>query len=149
MARADKVHSTSTKRLIPHCQTSAILMSLQHGSGLLQNQRNWNGSTITKLNSQGYGKSKAAAWLFPAPWQASFFIWWVKAFPGCKADALTMKKEMVRKCVFDWGYTFYNLQWSRHPLHWTNHTRLNKNVTNFLKLSLSLSSSIIKQGQQN
>ena len=44
-------------------------------------------------------------------------------------------------------YNFYNLQWSRHPLNWTNHRNLKKKCTNFLKLSLSLRSSIIRHGQ--
>lgn len=33
-------------------------------------------------------------------------------------------KVTVRKCVSHSGYTFHDLQWSRHPLRWVNHTSL-------------------------
>ena len=69
---------------------------------------------------------------FQLPEQLHFSIWWVKSFPWCKANALTVKKEMT----FYLGYTFYNLQWPGHSLHWTNYTSLNKNLTNLLKLSV-------------
>ena len=61
------------------------------------------------------------------------FIWWDKAFPGGRFDALAMKKKKKFKMFLPLGYMFYNLQWARHPLHWTNHTSSNKNFTDFLK----------------
>ena len=41
---------------------------------------------------------------FPGSLENLIFIWWVKAFPGCKIDALTMKKKMVKnKYAFTWS----------------------------------------------
>lgn len=102
----------------------------------------------SKLKNQDYGKSKTDAWLFPAPWQISFSVWWVKAFPAAGL-MLSWWKGKIRKCVCHLEYSFFNLQWSRYPLHWRNHISLNKTFINILKLSLLLSSLIISHSQWN
>ena len=56
------------------------------------------------------------------------------------------KKKWLKMC-FPPGVYFLQSPVIKHPPHWTNHTSLNQNFSNILKLSLSLSSSIIGQGQ--
>ena len=134
MTHVDKVHSATTKinpLLSDFCYPD-VLVAWQQSTPKSENSKWVNNSC--KLNSQGYGKSKTAAWLFPAPWQTSFLFNGLKPSPGYRVNALKMKKKKRLKCVFHLGYTFYNLQWSRHPLQWTNHTSLNKNFTNFLRI---------------
>ena len=76
------------------------------------------------------------------------FSGWAKAFPCHKTDALTMAKKWL-EIVFPIGGLPSSLQWSGHPLHWANCTSLNKNLSDFLELSLSLSDTIIRQSQEN
>lgn len=37
---------------------------------------------------------------------------------------------------FSFGYISYDLQWSRHPLHWANHMSINENLANVDILSV-------------
>ena len=83
---------------------------------------------------------------FLAPRQTSFFIWWVKAFPGCRVNAFTKEKKRLKVCLSLRVY-FLPSPVIKAPTSWDNHTSLNKNFTNFLKLSLLQSTSIIRQGQ--
>lgn len=50
-------------------------------------------------------------------------------------------KETVRKHVSHSAHTSCNLQWLRRPPHWANQISLNESLTNFSKLSPSLSPS--------
>ena len=59
-------------------------MSLNHDNSLLLNQgiKKWVNNSC-KSKSQGYGNSKMATWIFPAPWQTSFL------FDGLKPSLAT------------------------------------------------------------
>ena len=77
-----------------------------------------------KLNSQGYGKSKTATWLFPAPWQSYFLFERLKPFLAIGLISHNKKKRL--KCVC------YNLQRSGHPLCPTGHTDTGKKLHKLL-----------------
>ena len=55
------------------------------------------------MNSQGCGKPEKATWFFPSPWQTTFFIWWIKAFPCCKAYALMVTKKWLKSVFSTWN----------------------------------------------
>ena len=74
MIHVDKTSSASIT-LTLHCQTIDILMSLKHGNSLLLIGEFKMGKQV---DSQGYGKSKMAAWFFLAPWQTSFLFVGIK-----------------------------------------------------------------------
>ena len=112
----DKAHSASTKINPSSTPKSGNLKWIKNGC---------------KSNSQGYGKSKTVVWLFLAPWQTSVSFDGIKPF--LVADLMFLQWKKKFKMFLPLGYMFYNLQWSRHPLHWINHTNVNKNFTNLLK----------------
>ena len=112
----DKGHSASTKINPSSTPKSGNLKWIKNGC---------------KSNSQGYGKSKMAVWLFLAPWQTSLSFDGIKPFLAAELMLLQWKK-MFKMCL-PLGYMFYNLQCSRHPLHWTNHTSINKKLNKLLK----------------
>ena len=133
MAHIDKAHSASTK----------INPSSTPKSGNLK----WINNDC-KCNSQSW-EIQNGCLTFPGSLINLIFSFnGVKPFLAARLMFSQWRKKMFNMCL-PLRYIFYNLQWSRHPLHWTNHASLNKGFTNFLKLSLSLSSSVIRQGQKN
>ena len=58
-----------------HRQSSFCFYKINPSSGNLK----WINNSY-KPNSQGYGKSKTATWLFPAPWQTSLLFDRIKPF---------------------------------------------------------------------
>ena len=77
-----------------------------------------------KPNSQGYGKSKTAAWLFKAPWKTSLLFDKIKAFPGYRVNISQWKNWLK--------YILCNLQQLGHPLCWTGHTDIDKKLHKLL-----------------
>lgn len=45
-------------------------------------------------------------------------------------------KEIVRTHLSPLGCFFHNCQWSRHPLHWTNHLSFSKNFANVIIITI-------------
>ena len=72
-----------------------------------------------KSVSQGHRKSKTAAWIL-APWQTSLLFDGIKPFLAAGLMLSQWRKKLLKVCL-PLGYTFYSLQWSRHPLHRTNY----------------------------
>ena len=120
-----------------HRQSSFCFYKINPSSGNLKRINNG-----YKPNSQGYGKSKMAAWLFPAPWTTLLLFDRMKPFLGVGLIISQWKKKWLK-------YIFCNLQWSEHPLCWTGHTTLAKISWASWRLSLSLMSFVVRQGPQN
>ena len=97
-----------------HAQRSFCFYKTNPSSGNLKRINNG-----FKPNSQGYGKSKMATWLFLGPWQTSLLFHKLKPFLASGLISHNRKKKWL-KCVF------YNLQWLGHPLCWTGHTDIGK-----------------------
>ena len=49
------------------------------------------------------GNPRQLLGFFPAPWQTAFSVWRVKAFPGFRADVLTMKKKRLENMFPVWN----------------------------------------------
>ena len=49
------------------------------------------------------GNPRRLLGFFPAPWQTAFPVWRVKAFPGFRADVLTMKKKRLENMFPIWN----------------------------------------------
>ena len=80
-----------------------------------------------KPNSQGYGRFKTAAWLFPVPWQAPLLFDKIKPFLASGLISHKRGKKWL-KCVF------CNFQWLRQSFCSTGHTDIGiKNFTSFLE----------------
>ena len=103
-----------------HRQSSFCFYKINPSSGNLKWIKNG-----CKPNSQGYGRSNTAAWLFPAPWQTSLLFDRLKPFLAVGLISHNGKKWL--KCVF------CSLQWLGHPLCWTGHTDIGKNFMSFLE----------------
>jgi len=104
-----------------HRQSSFCFYKINPSSGNLK----WINNGY-KPNSQGYGKSKIAAWLFPAPWTTLLLFDRMKPFLAVGLIISQWKKKWLK-------YIFCNLQWSEHPLCWSGHTDTGKNFMSFLE----------------
>ena len=74
-----------------HRQSSFCFYKINPSSGNLKRINNG-----YKPNSQGYGKSKMAAWLFPAPWTTLLLFDRMKPFLGVGLIISQWKKKMVK-----------------------------------------------------
>ena len=86
-----------------------------------------------------------ATWLFPDPWQISLLFDKIKLFLASGLISHNgKKKKKWLKCVF------WNLQWLGQPLCWTSHKDIGKKTSAASwRLSLSLTSLVVRQGRQN
>ena len=120
-----------------HRQSSFCLYKINASSGNLK----WINNGY-KPNSQGYGRSKMATWLFLAPWRASLLFDRIKPFLAVGLISHSGEKKMVK-------IHFLQSPVIREP------TLLVKSSTDTAKTSwaswrplLSLTSFVVRQGPQ-
>ena len=97
------------------------------------------------INIQGSGTPETTARLFLALWKISFLFDGLKPFLAARL----MPSQKKKKLKVHLSLRVYTLPSPviKAPTSRDNHTSLNKNFTNSLKLSLLWSTSIIRQGQ--